>query len=140
MAHRVTGLIKVNLRVRDQAAALEFLQQALGAEPAKDRGSDTIGEFTGATARLADLVFDVVAPSTPDGALAKSIDQRGEGYDSIALQVENLDDTTAHLEGMGVRVINRTDYHGSKIAFIHPRSAFGMLIELIERPQPGTQA
>jgi catechol 2,3-dioxygenase-like lactoylglutathione lyase family enzyme len=137
LAHRITKLLKVNLRARDGAAVLQFLQQALGAEPLKDRGDDTIGQFTGATAQLADLVFDVVSPSSEDGALAKSIDQRGEGYDSIALQVENLDDTVAHLEGMGVRVINRTDYHGSKIAFIHPRSAFGMLIELIERPSAG---
>lgn len=137
MAHRIIGLIKVNLRVRDQGAAMRFLLEALGGSAIRDRGEDTIGEFTGATAQVADLVFDVVAPTDPDGALAKSIDQRGEGYDSIALQVENLDDTTAHLEGMGIRVVNRTDYHGSKIAFIHPRTAFGMLIELIERPASG---
>lgn len=134
MAHNVTGLIKVNLRVRDQDAALEFLQSALGAAPLRDRGSDTIGQFNGVTAQLGDLVFDIVSPNDPDGALAKSIEKRGEGYDSIALRVEDLDDTTAHLESLGIQVINRVDYHGSKIAFIHPRSAFGMLIELIERP------
>ncbi len=132
--HKVFGLVKVNVRVTDQRAALDFLERAFGAEPARDRGSDTIGEFDGAMARIGDLTFDVITPNDPDGAIAKSIEKRGQGYDSIALLVENLDDTVAHLEAMDVRVVNRTEYHGSRIAFVHPSSAHGMLIELIERP------
>ena len=39
----------------------------------------------------------------------------------------------SELKAKGIEAINRTEYHGHKIAFIHPRDAFGMLIEMIER-------
>jgi 4-hydroxyphenylpyruvate dioxygenase-like putative hemolysin len=74
-----------------------------------------------------------MAPNTPDSVLAKNIEKRGSGLDSICLEVENLDDTIAELKAKGIEAINRTEYHGHKIAFIHPRDAFGMLIEMIER-------
>lgn len=133
MAHRILGLAKVNMRVLDLHGTIDRFGDLLGAEPAHDRGSDTIGDFDGATMRLGGIVLDVVAPNKPDGALAKSIERRGEGIDSLAFLVENLDDTAAHLSERGVELINRTDYHGAKIGFIHPKQASGMLIELIER-------
>lgn len=134
MAHRIKKLIKVNVRVSDLSKALEFFQEGFGATPKKNRGSDTIGDFDGATVDLGGVVFDFVAPNKPDSLLAKNIKQRGQGLDSIALEVEDLEDTVAALKNRGIDVINRHEYHGSKIAFVHPRDAFGMLIELIQRP------
>ena len=64
----------------------------------------------------------------------------GEGLDSIALLVENLDDTAAHLAEQDVSLINRTEYHGTRIGFIHPKQASGVLIELIERASEGSQS
>ena len=133
MAHRILGLAKINLRVLDLHGTIERFGDLLGAEPLRDRGSDTIGAFDGATMRLGDVVLDVVAPNDPDGALAKNIERRGEGLDSIAYLVENLDDTAAHLAERDVSLINRTEYHGTRIGFVHPKQASGVLIELIER-------
>jgi methylmalonyl-CoA/ethylmalonyl-CoA epimerase len=133
MAHRILGLAKINLRVLDLHGTIERFGDLLGAEPLRDRGSDTIGAFDGATMRLGDVVLDVVAPNDPDGALAKNIERRGEGLDSIAYLVENLDDTAAHLAERDVSLIIRTEYHGTRIGFVHPKQASGVLIELIER-------
>ena len=133
MAHRILGLAKINLRVLDLHGTIERFGDLLGAEPLRDRGSDTIGAFDGATMRLGDVVLDLVAPNDPDGALAKNIERRGEGLDSIAYLVENLDDTAAHLAERDVSLINRTEYHGTRIGFVHPMQASGVLIELIER-------
>ncbi|MDA0366101.1 MAG: VOC family protein [Chloroflexi bacterium] len=133
MAHRILGLAKVNLRVRDLQGTIDRYGDLLGAEPQRDRGSDTIGAFNGATMQLGGVVLDVVAPNDPNGALAASIERRGEGIDSIAYFVENLEDTAAHLSERGVELVNRAEYHGSKIGFIHPKQASGVLIELIER-------
>jgi len=132
MGHKLLGMAKVNVRVSKMSDALEFFEQALGGERLHDRGSDTIGEFDGATMRIGDVVLDFVSPNDPDGALAKNIEKRGQGIDSIAFRVENLDDTAAALKELGIELINRTEYHGTRIGFIHPRAAFGMLIELIE--------
>ena len=132
MSHRLLGMAKVNVRVSKLSDALQFFEQALGGELLHDRGSDTIGEFDGATMRVGDVVLDFVAPNTSDGALAKSIEKRGQGIDSLAFRVENLDDTAAALKELGIELVNRTEYHGTRIGFIHPRAAFGMLIELIE--------
>jgi methylmalonyl-CoA/ethylmalonyl-CoA epimerase len=133
MAHRILGLAKINLRVLDLDGTIERFGDLLGAEPLRNRGSDTIGAFDGATMRLGDVVLDVVAPNDPAGELAKNIERRGEGLDSIALLVENLDDTAAHLARQDVELVNRTEYHGNRIGFIHPKQASGVLIELIER-------
>lgn len=141
MAHRIKGLLKVNMRVQDLPSTLALFREAFGAELIHDRGDDTIGEFVGATMRLGDLVIDFVAPTNPDGDLARGIQKRGEGLDSIAVEVENLDDTIAHLDAKGVRVVNRTEHHGNWIAFVHPRSARGLLLEMIERaPEPEAEA
>lgn len=133
MAHRILGLAKVNLRALDLQGTIDRFGALLGAEPLRNRGSDTIGAFDGATMRLGDVVLDVVAPNDPDGELAKSIERRGEGIDSLAFLVENLDDTAAHLATQDVELVNRTEYHGTRIGFIHPKQASGVLIELIER-------
>ncbi len=139
MAHRILGLAKINLRVLDLPGTIERFGDLLGAEPLHDRGSDTIGAFNGATMRVGgDLVLDVVAPNDSAGELARSIERRGEGIDSIALLIENLDDTAAHLATLDVELVNRTEYHGTRIAFIHPKQASGVLIELIERRSEGS--
>ena len=135
MAHNITNIMKVNVRVPDLKEASEFFEGVLGAELLHDRGSDTIGDFDGRQIKFGDDVIDMVAPNNPDGVLAKNIEKRGPGLDSLCLQVENLEDTVTALKDHGVDVINRTEHHGHKIAFIHPRDAFGILIEMIERPK-----
>ena len=132
----IEGLMKVNVRVRSMDKAMEFLQNVLGAEPMHDRGSDTIGDFNGATVKLGNLVLDVMAPNDPEGALARSIDKRGEGLDSICLQVKSFDDVEKSLAEHGIELINKHVFHGNKVGFIHPRDALGMVIELIE-PRSG---
>jgi methylmalonyl-CoA/ethylmalonyl-CoA epimerase len=133
VAHRIIELAKVNLRVLDLDSTVERFSDLLGAEPLQDRGSDTIGAFNGATMRLGGAVLDVVSPNDPDGELAKNLARRGEGIDSIAYVVENLEDTAAYLHERGVELVNRQDYHGAKIGFIHPKVNSGVMIELIER-------
>jgi methylmalonyl-CoA/ethylmalonyl-CoA epimerase len=137
MAHQIIELAKINLRVLDLEGTIERFGELVGAEPLRDRGSDTIGAFNGATMKVADVVLDVVSPNDPAGELAKNIERRGEGLDSIAFIVEDLDDTAAYLSERGVALVNRHEYHGSKVGFIHPKVASGVLIELIERGSDG---
>ena len=133
MSHQIIELAKVNLRVIDLDSTVERFGDLLGAESRQDRGSDTIGAFNGATMRLGGTVLDVVSPNDPDGELAKNLARRGEGIDSIAYIVENPKDRAAYLHERGAELVNRQEYHGAKIGFIHPKVNSGVMIELIER-------
>ena len=112
----IEGLMKVNVRVRSMDKAMEYLQNVLGAEPLHDRGSDTIGDFNGATVKLGYLVLDVMAPNDPEGALANSIDKRGEGLDSICFQVKSFDDMRGAMKAMaGMNFMQRMKF-GSQLS------------------------
>jgi methylmalonyl-CoA/ethylmalonyl-CoA epimerase len=74
--------------------------------------------------------------TSPDGPVARFIEKRGEGIQHLAIQVDNLEKAIEELKGKGIRLIDeqpRTGASGSRIAFLHPKSTFGVLIELTER-------
>lgn len=134
MAHRIKGMIKVNVRVKELQPALDIFANLFDASLIQNRGSDTIGDFDGATVDMAGTVLDFVAPNTPDSVVGKTIEKRGEGIDSIAFEVENLEDTAAVLKARGIDLINRHEIRGNKVGFVHPKNACGVLIELIQTP------
>jgi methylmalonyl-CoA epimerase len=73
--------------------------------------------------------------------VAKFIAKRGEGFHHICLEVDDLEATLRTLSAAGVRLIDdtpRTGADGHKIAFVHPSSTHGVLIELTEITQPQT--
>jgi len=133
MAHKIKKLLKVNVRAKDMGETRHFFEDVLGADFKSDRGTDTIGDFVGSMVELGDDVVDIVAPTSNDVPLAKAIAKRGQGLDSLCYEVENLDDTIAHLKEHGIDTFNHSNYHGSKIAFIHPKDGTGIMIELIEK-------
>jgi len=70
-----------------------------------------------------------------EGPIAKFIEKRGEGFQHIAFNVENIEEKLAELKSKGVRLIDekpRRGAGGKKVAFIHPKSSYGVLIELCE--------
>lgn len=132
MGHRVIRVLKVNLRVSDLDAALRLYGEAFGAELLVHRGDDTIGDFQAASMQLPGLTLDFVSPNSPQSPLAAQIAKRGEGLDSFAIEVENLDDTLAHLERLGLQIASRIDHGENRLAFVHPRGTHGVSIEVIE--------
>jgi len=74
--------------------------------------------------------------TAPDGPIAKYLEKRGEGIQHIAFRVDNLEEALAELKDKGIRLIDekpRQGAGGAKIAFLHPKSTHGVLIELSER-------
>ncbi len=79
---------------------------------------------------------ELLESTTPDGPIAKYIEKNGEGIQHIAFRVDNLEQRLAELKEKGVRLIDekpRRGAGGAKIAFLHPKSTFGILVELSER-------
>jgi methylmalonyl-CoA/ethylmalonyl-CoA epimerase len=132
MSDLIDRFTKINVRVKSMSSARALFEDVLGAELIHDRGADTIGDFDGTMLRLGEVVFDLMAPNKADGALAKSIEKRGEGLDSICFNVKSLQAVREKLRDKGIELVNYREHHGNKVAFIHPGDASGIVIELIE--------
>ncbi|MEM2021190.1 MAG: methylmalonyl-CoA epimerase [Zestosphaera sp.] len=87
--------------------------------------------------RVGETFIELLQGTSPESAISKFIDKRGEGIHHIAIGVENVDEVVEGLKSKGVILIYdkaRLVSKGSrKINFIHPKTAGGILIEVVER-------
>lgn len=81
---------------------------------------------------------ELVRPTTDDSGLARYLEKRGPGMHHICLEVDDIEGMLAQLKEKGVQLINEspmTGLGGRKYAFIHPKAAGGVMVELYELPQ-----
>jgi methylmalonyl-CoA/ethylmalonyl-CoA epimerase len=84
---------------------------------------------------LGDTAIELLESVKPDGAIARHIEKRGEGIHHIAFQVDNIDKALEEMKAKGVNLIDqkpRSGAHNSRIAFLHPKNTYGVLVELVE--------
>jgi len=83
--------------------------------------------------------IELLESTSPDGNIAKYIEKKGEGIHHIAFEVEDLDVMLKNLQEKGARLIDKEPRYGAggaRIAFLHPKSTNGILVELCEhKPQ-----
>jgi methylmalonyl-CoA/ethylmalonyl-CoA epimerase len=122
----------VGIAVKDLAAALAFYRDALGldVEPPENVASQAVrAHFV----HVGDSKLELLEATAEDSPIAKYIDKRGPGLHHITLRVDDLDAAIARLKARGLRLIDevpREGAEGSRIAFVHPSSAHGVLVEL----------
>jgi methylmalonyl-CoA/ethylmalonyl-CoA epimerase len=77
---------------------------------------------------------ELVKPTAEDTGVAKFLEERGGGMHHLCFEVDNIEEVLAQLKSKGVRLINETPMAlpGRKIAFVHPKSTGGVLVELHE--------
>lgn len=83
-----------------------------------------------------DSEVELLESTSPEGPIAKFIEKKGEGIQHIAFRVENIEESIAEMMAKGIRMIDETPRYGAggaKIAFIHPKSTGGVLVELSQR-------
>jgi methylmalonyl-CoA/ethylmalonyl-CoA epimerase len=82
-----------------------------------------------------DSEIELLEPINPESGIARYLAKRGEGLHHICLEVDDLKGTLADLKARGIQLINETPQRGAygMVAFIHPKGANGVLIELLER-------
>ncbi|HTD45663.1 MAG TPA: methylmalonyl-CoA epimerase [bacterium] len=88
---------------------------------------------------VADAEIELLEPAGPEGPLSRFLAARGEGIHHIAFEVDDIERALAIAVASGMRAIDqvpRPGAHGTRVAFLHPGSAHGILLELVERPQP----
>ena len=132
---RVKKIDHVGIAVRDKEYAQRFLQEILGAQKIIDESWVYGGqEFNWAYFLLGEQgMIELISSSDPENFVNKFIDKRGEGLHHVTLQVENLLEAVDFLQSKGVRVVDvNTDDPHWKEAYISPKDAFGVLIQLAE--------
>ena len=132
---RVKKIDHVGIAVRDKEYAQRFLQEILGAQKIIDESWVYGGqEFNWAYFLLGGQgMIELISSSDPENFVNKFIDKRGEGLHHVTLQVENLLEAVDFLQSKGVRVVDmNTDDPHWKEAYISPKDAFGVLIQLAE--------
>jgi len=85
---------------------------------------------------LGDSELELLESISPESAIARFIEKKGEGIQHIAFRVDNIEEILEKLKKEGVRLIDEKPRYGAggaKIAFLHPKDTNGILVELCER-------
>ena len=132
---KILKIDHLGIAVNSIEAGKSFWTGVLGL---KFEGSETVAEQKVTTAffPVGESEVELLESTAPDGPVAKYIEKRGEGIQHIAFRVENIEEALAELKEKGIRLIDekpRTGAGGAKIAFLHPKSTNGILVELCER-------
>jgi len=127
----IRGVDHVVVRVRDLDAGIATYRDCFGMEMERTAESEAIG-IKQAFFPLRDGGFlEVVAPLGPQSPVGKAIESRGEGIHTVALAVDDMAQTVKDLQAKNVQLIG-ADPPGGQV-FIHPKSAHGVLVQLVER-------
>ena len=125
----------VGIAVGDLEAALTFYRDALGLEvsPPEDVASQ------GVRVRLVPVgqsSLELLEPTSPQSPIARFVEKRGPGIHHVTLRVDDIGAALAELRQRGVRLIDdapRRGAEGALVAFIHPASTGGVLVELTQK-------
>jgi methylmalonyl-CoA/ethylmalonyl-CoA epimerase len=125
----------IGIAVTNLAASVAFYEQVFGL---KCYSIEEVADQKVRTAffRIGQTKIELLESTDPEGPIAKFIEKKGEGIHHIAFAVENIDEHLRHAEKNGVRLIDtnpRKGAEGLDIAFLHPKSTGGVLIELCAR-------
>ncbi len=126
----------VGIAVKSLEDRVGFWQDGLGLELGGTESVPTEGVrvafLPAGTSRI-----ELLEATRPDSPIAKFIEKRGEGIHHITLEVERIQPVLDRLKSQGVPLLDdapRPGAAGTKVAFLHPRAAGGVLVELVEKP------
>lgn len=128
----------IGIAVQSLADNIPFYRDALGM-PFK--GIEEVAEQKVRVAMLqvGESMIELLEPTSPDSPIAKFLEKNGPGIHHIAYEVADIEAAIARLKADGARMIDeqpRTGAHGSRIAFVHPKSSGGVLTELCQANCP----
>ncbi len=130
---KIIKLNHVAVAVNDITEALEFWEKTLGIK--LDHVEDVLSQKVKvAFLPVGESEIELIQPASEDTGTAKFIQTRSTGLHHLCFEVDNIDEMLAGLKSKNIRLINEEPLvlEGRKMAFIHPESANGVLIELYQ--------
>lgn len=127
----------IGIAVRDLEEALQFYRDQLGLELEKIEVVEEQGVKT-AFLPVGESEFELLEATSDDSPIARYLDKYGPGIQHVAIRVKDIRSKLKELEESGVKLVDkepRKGAGGAKIAFIHPSSTYGVLLEICERQE-----
>jgi methylmalonyl-CoA/ethylmalonyl-CoA epimerase len=141
-AELITGIDHVGVAVADLDEAVAFYGRRFGFAVVHEEVNDEQGVREAMLAvGHAGARLQLLAPLTPDSAIARFLDRSGPGLQQLAYRVTSIDEAMDAVRSAGMRLLYETPRRGtagSRINFIHPKDAGGVLVELVEPRPPET--
>ncbi|MDW7740315.1 MAG: methylmalonyl-CoA epimerase [Bacillota bacterium] len=125
----------IGVAVKDLEKAISFYRDQIGIE---FKGTEVVDEQKVKVAffPVGESKIELLESTVPDGPVGKFIEKKGEGIHHLSFRVTNIEEKLAQLKDKGVELIDEKPRYGAggaRIAFLHPKSTGGILIELCER-------
>jgi methylmalonyl-CoA epimerase len=124
----------IGIAVKNLGSVMATLEEAFGIQPSfEENVSDQMVRVAGFN--IGNSVIEYIEPTATDSPLSKFLDKRGNGLHHIAFRVADIDNTLDRLKSKGFQLIDdkaKNGAGGKRIAFLHPKSFNGILIELCE--------
>jgi methylmalonyl-CoA/ethylmalonyl-CoA epimerase len=138
---RITAIDHVGIAVPDLDAAIEHYTSAYGMTCVHQEVNEEQG-VREAMMAVGDSgsYLQLLAPLSPESTIGKFLEKSGPGIQQMAYRVDSIDEVSEHLRSQGMRLLYdapRKGTAGSRVNFVHPKSAGGVLVELVEPAADG---
>lgn len=124
----------IGIAVKNLSETIKFYEEVLGLKCYKIEEVEDQKVKT-AFIKIGEVKIELLEATSPESPVAKFIEKRGEGIHHIAFRTENIDADLEELSAKNIRLIDETPRDGAdgmEIAFLHPKSTFGVLTEICQ--------
>ena len=130
----ITHIEHIGIAVKNLEESIEYWEKVFGL---KCYSTEEVKEQRVRTAffMIGQTKIELLESTDPEGPIGKFIEKKGEGFHHLALAVKGIEAALAETESKGIQLIDKTPRKGAEqmdIAFLHPKSTFGVLTELCE--------
>ena len=141
---KITRIDHVGIAVADLDAAIEMYESSFGMRCVHTEVNEEQG-VREAMLEVGDSgsYLQLLAPLSPDSTIGRFLDKNGPGIQQMAYRVDSIDEVSEHLRSQGMRLLYdapKNGTAGSRVNFVHPKSAGGVLVELVEPGPDGMGA
>jgi methylmalonyl-CoA/ethylmalonyl-CoA epimerase len=133
VSKRMSGTVDhIGIAVRNIEESISFFQEIFGAKILRKNVVEE-EKLISCVISMGSINLELMQPTEKNSVIDKFISKNGEGVHHISIRVENLEKFLRELDSKKLIVLNTAIKPNYKVAFLHPKTTFGMLIELIER-------
>lgn len=131
---RLNNIEHIGIAVKNLESAIKYYEEVLGL---KCYAIEEVADQKVKTAffKVGETKIELLESTSPDGPIGKFIEKKGEGVHHIAFAVDDIGNSLREVEEKGVQLIDKLPRKGAEglnIAFLHPKSTFGVLTEFCE--------
>jgi len=122
----------IGIAVKNLDETVAFYRQVMGLEVSS---TEVFNGMKIAFLRIGDSELELLEDLTPDGTIARHVAKRGEGMQHVAYRVDNIEEALQDMRAKGIALIDKRPRPGARkarVAFLHPKSTNGVLIEFVE--------